>query len=147
MGYFLLFYPPNSPKNQNFKKMKKTPEDIILHMCTKNYDQMVYRSWDMVCNRWTNGQTEKNIHIEVGTPPKNIYKCRAYLDLYYVWLSNAAPFCKNYAKLHFDAKHLEKWLIRGEMWWWNVGALFSKKASFFIKKCPFWPISNAALNF
>ena len=31
-------YPPNSLKNQNFKKMKKKPGDIILHMCPKNYD-------------------------------------------------------------------------------------------------------------
>ena len=43
--YFLLwtifcpFTPPNSPK-KNFKKMKKTPGDIILHMC-KNYVQMM----------------------------------------------------------------------------------------------------------
>ena len=38
-GLFLPFYPPNSPKNQNFKKMKKTLGDIIiLHMCTKNFD-------------------------------------------------------------------------------------------------------------
>ena len=52
MGYFLPFYPPNSPKNQNFEKMKKTPGDIIiLHMCTKNYDQMMYASWDMVRDR------------------------------------------------------------------------------------------------
>ena len=37
LGYFLHFYPPNSPKNQNKKKkMKKTPGDVlILHMCTK----------------------------------------------------------------------------------------------------------------
>ena len=36
---------PNNPKNQNFEKMKKTPEDvIILHQCTKNYDHMVYCS-------------------------------------------------------------------------------------------------------
>ena len=49
---FLPFYPPNNPKNQNFEKMKKTPGDIIiLHMCTKNYDQMMYGSWDMVCDR------------------------------------------------------------------------------------------------
>ena len=35
----------NSPKYQNFEKMKKTPGDIIiLHMCTKNYDQMIYGS-------------------------------------------------------------------------------------------------------
>ena len=28
------------------------------------------------------------------------------LDLYCVRLLNAAPFCENYAKLYFDAKHL-----------------------------------------
>ena len=32
--------------------MKKIPGDIIiLHKCTKNYDQMMYSSWDMVCDR------------------------------------------------------------------------------------------------
>ena len=54
MGYFLPFYPSNSPKNQNFEKMKKAPGDIIiLHKCAKNYNQMIYSSWDMVhdkCN-------------------------------------------------------------------------------------------------
>ena len=31
---------------------KKTPGDIImLRMSIKNYDQMMYGSWDMVCNR------------------------------------------------------------------------------------------------
>ena len=36
--------------------MKKNPGDIIiLHMCTKNYDQMMYSSWDMACD----GQIEK----------------------------------------------------------------------------------------
>ena len=43
--HFLPFYPPNNPKNQNFEKMNKIPEDIIiLHMCTKNCDQMMYGS-------------------------------------------------------------------------------------------------------
>ena len=52
MGHFLHFYSPNSPKNQNFEKMKKKPGDIIiLHNCTKNYDQMMYGSWDMVRDR------------------------------------------------------------------------------------------------
>ena len=46
---FCPFNPPppptNSPKNQNFEKMKKAPGDIItLQMCTKNYDQMMYGS-------------------------------------------------------------------------------------------------------
>ena len=35
------------------------------------------------------------------------------LDLYCVRLSNAGPFCQNYAKLYFDAKHLEKRLNIG----------------------------------
>ena len=44
-GLFFALFPPNSPKNQNLKKMKKTPGDIIiLHMCTINYDQMIYLS-------------------------------------------------------------------------------------------------------
>ena len=31
-------------KNINLKKKKKTPRDTILHMCTKNYGQMMYSS-------------------------------------------------------------------------------------------------------
>ena len=59
---FLPFYPCNCLKNQNFEKMKKTSGDtIILHICTKNYDQMMYGSWDMVCDRWMNGRTESDI--------------------------------------------------------------------------------------
>ena len=51
--------------------------------------------------------------------------------------SDVFPFCKNYAKLYFDAKHLEKGLNRGgEMF----GAPFSK---LFL----FWPITDAALIF
>ena len=38
-------------KKSKFKKMKKTPGDIILHKCTKNYDHMLYCSWDMACDR------------------------------------------------------------------------------------------------
>ena len=46
--HFLHFYPPNSPKNKNFKKKKKSPGDvIILHKCAKNIDYMLYCSWDM----------------------------------------------------------------------------------------------------
>ena len=56
----LPFYPPNSPKYQNLKKMKKTPGDIIiLHTCTKNYDQIMYGSWDMVRNRRMDRRMEK----------------------------------------------------------------------------------------
>ena len=69
------------------------------------------------------------------------------LDLYCVRLLNTAPFCKNYTKLYFDAKHLEKGLNgRGCGGVKIMVPFFKKKYPFFIKKCPFWPISNAALN-
>ena len=44
---------PNSQKNENSKKKKKKkPGDIIiLHMCTKTHDHMLYYSWDMVRDR------------------------------------------------------------------------------------------------
>ena len=44
-GLFFALLTPNSPKNENFKKMKKNLRDVtILHTCTKNYDHMVYCS-------------------------------------------------------------------------------------------------------
>ena len=59
LGYFLSLYLPNSPKNQNEKKNEKKSRDVItLHRCTKNCDQMMYGSCDMVHNRWKDGQTE-----------------------------------------------------------------------------------------
>ena len=69
----MSFYSPNSPKNQIFLKMKKAPEEIIiLNKCTKNCDEIMYGSWDMVHDRQIDGQ--KQWHIEVGAQPKkNIY--------------------------------------------------------------------------
>ena len=56
-SFWAIFFPftPNSWKKQNFEKIKKRPGDIIiLHMCTKIYDQMMFGcSWDIVrdgCN-------------------------------------------------------------------------------------------------
>ena len=47
--HFGLFYTLNNQKNQNKKKKEKKPGDIIiLHMCTKNYDHMMYSSRDIV---------------------------------------------------------------------------------------------------
>ena len=49
---FLLFYPSNNPKNQNFEKMKKLPGDIIiLHICIINGNHMMYGSWNMEHDR------------------------------------------------------------------------------------------------
>ena len=39
--------PPDSPKNENFKTMKKMPGDIIiLQKFTKNHYHMLHSSWD-----------------------------------------------------------------------------------------------------
>ena len=49
---FCAFTPLTCPKNENFKKIKIHPGDIIiLHKCTKNHDHMVYCSWDMAHDR------------------------------------------------------------------------------------------------
>ena len=43
--FALLPPPPNNPKNQNFEKMEKASGDvIILHLCTKNHNHMMYAS-------------------------------------------------------------------------------------------------------
>ena len=44
--------PINNPKNQNFKKRKQHPRDIIIfHKCTVNDNHMICSSWDINCNR------------------------------------------------------------------------------------------------
>ena len=45
LGHFFALSLSNKPENQNFEKLKKAPEDVtILHLCTKNYDHMMYAS-------------------------------------------------------------------------------------------------------
>ena len=52
MDPILSFYPPMDPENQNFEKMKKTLEDIIiLQMFTINDSHMIYGFSDMECSR------------------------------------------------------------------------------------------------
>ena len=47
-------------KKKKKKKKKIIPGDIIiLDMYTKNYDQMMYGSWDRGCDWQTDGWTEK----------------------------------------------------------------------------------------
>ena len=63
----------NKTKNKKRKnKDKRMPGDImILHVFTKNYDQMMYSFWDMVHDRRTDrptgGWTEK-VKYRVGCP-------------------------------------------------------------------------------
>ena len=51
LGHFLLFDPPNNPKNQNFEKRFKKPGDvIILHLRITNDNHKMYEIWS-VTNR------------------------------------------------------------------------------------------------
>ena len=50
LGHFLSFDPSNNTKNQNFEKIKKTGDIIILHRSTINKNHMC-DSWDMERNR------------------------------------------------------------------------------------------------
>ena len=55
---FCPFTPLTAQKTQNFKKMKKSPEDIIiLHMCTKKLwsDDVQFLRYGV---RWTDGRTD-----------------------------------------------------------------------------------------
>ena len=45
LGHFLPYDPPNNPKNQSFKKTKKSPGDIII-LCMSTINT---NSWDMEC--------------------------------------------------------------------------------------------------
>ena len=75
-GLFFAFTPLTAQNIKILKKMKKPPGVIIWHTCTKNYNQMMYGSWNMVRNRRTDRQTDrwtdrqKKWHVEVGAPPK-----------------------------------------------------------------------------
>ena len=47
------------PEKWKFQKNEKRPGDfIILHTCTKNYDYMIYGSWDMVRDGRMDGRTD-----------------------------------------------------------------------------------------
>ena len=53
MDRFLHFYLPMDTKNQNYEKLKKALADVILlHMCPKDHDHMLYCSLDMACKRF-----------------------------------------------------------------------------------------------
>ena len=55
LGNFLPFYTPSyppNPENQHFEKMKKASGDvIILNLCNKKHDHMMYIYSYMGCNR------------------------------------------------------------------------------------------------
>ena len=80
-GLFFALLSPNSPKNQNFEKLKRSLEisfyisvpKIMIRQCTVLEICCATDGW---MGRWTEGWTDrwKKWHIEVGGPPKNQLK-------------------------------------------------------------------------
>ena len=71
----------------------------------------------------------KSESIPLSTQQILSKKVSLYIRRQIRWQSDAAPFCKYYAKLYFDRKPLEKGLNSG---WWNFWCpfFFSKKLQF-----------------
>ena len=102
---FFALWDPNRPKNENFEKMKKMPGDIILlHMCGKNYDQMMYRSWDILRNRcncyfsvwaifWTY-TTLTTRKIKILKKWKNTWRYHHFTYVYQKLWSDDVPFLR-----------------------------------------------------
>ena len=90
LDHFLPFYPLTTQK----RKWRTLRDIIILHMCTKNYDHMIYSSRDMVRNKQTDRQ--KKWYIGVDAPPKNIK-----LQWYFTTLKNY--FSKTLTRTLFTA--------------------------------------------
>ena len=65
------FYPPNSPKNQNFEKMEKLLEISSFYICASRIMIRWCTVPEICCTTdgWTDGQ--KKWQIEVGPPTKN----------------------------------------------------------------------------
>ena len=85
LDHSLPFYPPNNPIYQNFEKIKKTPGDnIILQMCTINYNHMMYTSWDIKCNR-QNFSSFWTIFCPFYTSvPKIMIICHTFPEIWHV---------------------------------------------------------------
>ena len=84
LSFWVMFCPftlLTPQKIKILKKWKKNPGDvIILATCTKNYDQMMYGSQDMLRDG------RKKLHIEVGAPPQNCFVAEVTFNSFFVLL-------------------------------------------------------------
>ena len=66
-------------------------------MCNKNCDQMMYNSWDKVCDKQADRQMDgwadrwKNWHIEVDAPPKKVTYRSGYSSKKVTYKEGASP--------------------------------------------------------
>ena len=87
---------PNNLGNQNFEKMEVASGDgIISHMCTKNYNHMMYASWDMdvICHFGSFFALLPHYWPQKLKPGKNIKKPWRYYPFTRKWKVNEDQRC------------------------------------------------------
>ena len=126
-----VFYPMN-PENQNFEKMKKTSEDlIILQMCTINDSHMMYHSRDMECNRqnflsfWT---------VFCSFTPLTTRKIKILKK----WKKKAAWRYYHFTQVYHKRQSYDVWFLRYQVWQCMVPEIWTVMDSIF---CHFGPFS------
>ena len=145
MDHFLPFYPPNKSKNQNFEKMKKTPEDIIiLHRCNISDNHMMYSSWDMerdghnFLSFWTVVCSLPPPPPPFPLPPSNNQKSQNF------WKINKGPgditilhmSTINGNRMIYGSRDIKHDRQMSQMW----------QMSFWIIFCPFTPLTTQKMK-
>ena len=134
------FYIPLTSKSGKFQSQTiiffVEPTAVLVKNSEKNTSKL-WRSWSLalqVHNFLSHIHLFKLGEIMLLKYGNLMLSAGHILDLY-----RLASSCENYIKLYFDAKHLKRRLNRegGKF----LVPLFQKK------KCLFWPILNAGLNF
>ena len=101
MDRFLPFCLPMDTKNQNYEKLKKTLGDIILlQMCPKDHDHMLYCSLDMACNRFNYFSLWVNFYSFTSLTAQKI-------KIYKKWTSLPPPPPRRY--YHFTKVYQKSW--------------------------------------
>ena len=165
---FCHFLPSNSPKNKNFNiyiyytgpeiwcvtdvtifhfgpflaLLPSTPGDIIiLYKCTKNHDYMLYRFWDMVCER-VNCYFDFWLFFALPDPPPNppnspkikiLKRWKKYLEIssFYICVPKIMMRSCTIRILRYGARQTDK---RTEKVTYEVGTPPNKEKKFPDKK-------------
>ena len=107
----------------------------------QNYDQMMYISWDMVCNRQIDRRTDghKKWHIEVGAPPKKKVNGEivfALISLFHVQIQepvSRSTSTRVYYQKIFETK--SRWRLKVCVCHIFASLLCMSKRGHFKKKC------------
>ena len=106
LGHFLLFYPPNSPKNQNFTKIKKTLADIIIFYTTASKTKIMflrYGAWQMYPKHQNFKKMKKTLEISP------FYTCVPNIMIR--WCTVPEIWCPTHGRTDGRTDGRKKWLV------------------------------------